>query len=155
MGGIVSTIAAGTTLTTAFQVTGDTNGNLVFKTGASGTTALTISDTQVANFANPITVAGATPAYLPAMNIVTGTTQAATSGNQYVLTNAAATPVTLPATPAAGDTVYITVANNLTTNVVARNGSNIMSLAQDMTLDGLYAAVQLRYADATRGWVLT
>jgi len=61
MGGIVSTIAAGTTLTTAFQVTGDTNGNLIFKTGASGTTALTISATQVANFANPIQVNGATP----------------------------------------------------------------------------------------------
>jgi hypothetical protein len=92
---------------------------------------------------------------LPTMNIVSGTTQAAVKNNQYVLTNAAATTVTLPATPAAGDTVYVTVANNLTTNVVARNGSNIMSLAQNLTLDGLYAAVQLRYADATRGWVLT
>lgn len=151
----MSVISTGTTLTTAFQVTGDTNGNLVIQTGATPTTALTVSSAQIVNFANPITVAGATPAYLPAMNIVTGTTQTAASGNQYVLTNAAATTVTLPATPSAGDTVYITVANNLTTNVVARNGSNIMSLAQNMTLDGLYAAVQLRYADATRGWVLT
>jgi hypothetical protein len=54
----MSVIAAGTTLTTAFQVTGDTDGNLVFKTGASGTTALTISSSQVVNFTNPITVGG-------------------------------------------------------------------------------------------------
>jgi hypothetical protein len=89
------------------------------------------------------------------MNIVTGTTQAAVTANQYVLTNVAATTVTLPASPAAGATVYVTVANGLTTNVVARNGSNIQSLAEDMTLDSPYASAQLRYADATRGWVLT
>lgn len=96
-----------------------------------------------------------TPAGLPSMNIVTGTTQTAVSGNQYVLTNAAATTVTLPSSPSAGATVYITVANGLTTNVVARNGQNIQSLAEDMTLNAAYAAVQLRFADSTRGWVLT
>lgn len=57
----MSIISAGTTLTTGYRVESDTNGNLVFKTGASGTTALTISATQVANFANPIQVNGATP----------------------------------------------------------------------------------------------
>jgi hypothetical protein len=89
------------------------------------------------------------------MNIVTGTTQTAVAGNQYVLTNAAATTVTLPASPSAGDTVYITVANSLTTNVVARNSQKIQSLSEDLTLNATYAAVQLRYADSTRGWVLT
>jgi hypothetical protein len=97
----------------------------------------------------------ATVAGLPTMNIVTGTSQTAVTNNQYVLTNAAATTVTLPSSPSAGATVYITVANNLTTNVVARNGQNIQSLAEDMTLNAAYAAVQLRFADATRGWVLT
>lgn len=92
---------------------------------------------------------------LPTMNIVTGTTQTATAGNQYVLTNAAATTVTLPASPAAGDTVYVTVGNSLTTNVVARNGNNIQGLAEDLTLNAQYASVQLRYANATEGWVLT
>lgn len=58
MGGIVSTIAAGTTLTTAFQVTGDTNGNLIFKTGASGTTALTLGSDQSATFAGTVTMNG-------------------------------------------------------------------------------------------------
>ncbi len=101
------------------------------------------------------TLSWAAPGGLPTMNIVTGTTQTATAGNQYVLTNAAATTVTLPATPAAGDTVYVTVGNSLTTNVVARNGNNIQGLAEDLTLNAQYASVQLRYANATEGWVLT
>ena len=57
----MSIVSAGTLANTAYVVTADTNGNLVFKTGASGTTALTISATQIANFANPIQVNGVTP----------------------------------------------------------------------------------------------
>jgi hypothetical protein len=93
------------------------------------------------------------PSGLPELEVVSGTTQSAVKGKHYVLTNAAATTVTLPSSPSAGDTVYITVANGLTTNVVARNSANIQSIAEDLTLNATYAAVQLRYADATRGWV--
>jgi hypothetical protein len=95
------------------------------------------------------------PAGLPTMNIVSGTTQTAVANNHYVLTNASATTVTLPAGPAAGAVVWITVANGRVDNVVARNGQNINSLAENMTIDSAYAGVQLRYADATRGWVFT
>jgi hypothetical protein len=49
----MSTISSGTTLTTALVQTGDTTGNLVIKTGASNTTAMTISGTD-----QSITVAG-------------------------------------------------------------------------------------------------
>jgi hypothetical protein len=45
----MSTIAAGTTGTTALQSTGDTTGNLVFQTNGT-TTALTLTTTQAANF---------------------------------------------------------------------------------------------------------
>jgi hypothetical protein len=89
------------------------------------------------------------------MNIVSGTTQAAVANNHYVLTNASATTVTLPASPSAGAVVWVTVANGRVDNVIARNGSNINSLAENMTIDSAYAGVQLRYADATRGWVFT
>lgn len=95
------------------------------------------------------------PAGLPTMNIVSGTTQAAIANNHYVLTNAAATTVTLPASPAAGDVVWITVSNGRVDNVVARNGQNINSIAEDMTVNNAYAGIQLRYADVTRGWVFT
>jgi len=137
-----------------------TSGTERFRIGAAG--QLGIGGANYGTSGQVLTSNGAaaapswqTPGGLPTVNIVTGTTQAAVSGNQYVLTNVAATTVTLPAAPSAGAVVWITVANGLATNVVARNGSNIQSLAEDLTLNSRYAAVQLRYADATRGWVFT
>ena len=87
-------------------------------------------------------------AVLP-ITTVTGTTQTAVATNHYVLTNVAATTVTLPASPASGDTVAITPANSLMTNVIARGGNTIMSLAEDMTLDNANATVTLRYMAST------
>lgn len=88
----------------------------------------------------------------PLLNVVTGTTQAAVKDNHYVLTNASATTLTLPATPSAGDVVWVTVGNGRVDNVIARNGSNIQSLAEDLTLNAAYAAVQMRYINSTIGW---
>jgi hypothetical protein len=149
LSGTVAVANGGTALSST-----PTNGQLLIGNGTGYTlAALTAgSGVTITNGAGAITVAAAG---LPTMNVVTGTTQTATAGNQYVLTNVAATTVTLPASPSAGDTVYVTVANSLTTNVVARNGNKIMSLSEDLTLNAPYAAAQLRYADATRGWVLT
>jgi hypothetical protein len=91
----------------------------------------------------------------PTLNIVSGTTQTAVASNHYVLTSASATTLTLPASPSAGAVVWVTVANGRIDNVIARNGSNINSLAENMTIDSGFAGIQLRYADATRGWVFT
>jgi len=52
----MSSIAAGTTLTTALVATGDTAGNLVLKTNGT-TTALTIGTDQVVTLAQPLPVA--------------------------------------------------------------------------------------------------
>lgn len=130
-----------------------TNGQLLVGNGTGYTLAtLTAgSGITVTNGAGTITVASAG---LPELEVVSGTTQAAVKGKHYVLVNAALTTVTLPATPTLGDTVWVTVANGRVDNVVARNGSNIISLASDLVLNATYAAVQLRYADATRGWIL-
>ena len=54
----MSTIAAGTTSTTALVQTADTTGTLVFQTGSTPTTAMTISSGQVVNFASTPTVSG-------------------------------------------------------------------------------------------------
>jgi hypothetical protein len=88
----------------------------------------------------------------PAMTIVTGTSVTAIAFGHYVLTNASATTVTLPASPAAGDIVWVSVANDRFDNVVARNTKNIMSLAENLILSNRYATIQLRYVDTTRGW---
>ena len=92
---------------------------------------------------------------LPTIYVVKGTTQNAAPSFHYILTNTATTTVTLPRNPSPGDTVYVTVANGLATNVVARNGSAIESIAEDMTLNAAYASVQLRFTNPTVGWVLT
>jgi len=81
--------------------------------------------------------------------VVSGTTQTAVAGSHYVLTNVGATTVTLPASPASADTVWVTVANSLETNVIARNGKTIMGLSEDMTLNSAYASVQLRYVNSS------
>ena len=70
-------------------------------------------------------------------------------------TTAGAVTVTLPAAPTVGDYVeFIDAAgkfdvNNLT---VGHNSLNIMSLAEDMTVNQLNASFRLVYANATSGW---
>lgn len=131
-----------------------TNGQLLIGNGTGFTLAtLTAgSGMTITNNAGSISLSAAG---LPAMNIVSGTTQTAVVNNHYILTNAAATTVTLPASPAAGDVVWVTVANGLSTNVIARNGKKINELAEDMTIDTAYAGIQLRFSGDTEGWVFT
>lgn len=85
------------------------------------------------------------------IQVISGNTTAVRS-RTYVLT--ASLTLTLPASPAAGDWVSIVNRSWTTTAVIGRNGTNIMGLAEDMTLDNVNASLTLIYADATRGWVL-
>jgi hypothetical protein len=59
--------------------------------------------------------------------------------------------ITLPASPATNTQVAVGV-GNFTNTIIARNGSNIMSLAEDMTIDVANRTVNLVFIDATRGW---
>lgn len=84
------------------------------------------------------------------VTVVSGTTQTAVAGNHYILTNVASSTVTLPASPASGDTVWVTWANSLATNVIARNAQTIMGDASDMTLDAsTNGTVQLRFVNSS------
>ena len=76
----MSIISAGTTSTTALVQTGDTTGSLVLQTGSTPTTAMTINSSQIVNFANAPTVAGAA---LPsgAMTLISTQTANNTSAN--------------------------------------------------------------------------
>jgi hypothetical protein len=80
----------------------------------------------------------------------------AVSGNGYfVNTTSGAVTVTLPATPSAGDIVYVkdytgTFSTNACT--VARNGSNIRGAASDFDLEKNNSGGVFIYVDATEGW---
>jgi hypothetical protein len=130
-----------------------TNGQLLVGNGTGFTLAtLTAgSGMTITNGTGTITLAAGG---LPPVTVSNTTTISAVAGNHYVLTAVSATTVTLPASPTISDTVWITVANSLTTNVVARNGKNIQGIAEDMTLNAPYAAAQLRFSDNTEGWIL-
>lgn len=80
------------------------------------------------------------------------TSTTAVTGRGYLID--ANIVLTLPASPSAGDRVFAQTYGSYLTSSIARNGQNIMGLAQDMTLDIAYARVELVYLDSTRGWVL-
>ena len=131
-------------------------------TGAANTSAeVTNTGTNgdvVLNFSIPQGIQGiqgadgASGQYILPMTIVTGTTVAAESNNHYVLTNVASTSVTLPASPASGDLVWITVSNNLETNVVLGNTKQIQGLLEDLTLNYQNISVLLRYVNSSVMW---
>lgn len=83
---------------------------------------------------------------------VIGANTSAERYTTYVLT--ASLTLTLPASPAVGDWVLVINRSGTTTPVIARNGKNIMGLAEDMTLDNTNATLRLVFVDATNGWVL-
>jgi hypothetical protein len=80
------------------------------------------------------------------------TNTAAVSGNLYVLT--ADLTLTLPASPIDGDSIKISNLSGIATCVLGRNGSLIMGVDQDLTLDTPSASFELIYSGATKGWVI-
>jgi len=100
-----------------------------------------------------------TAAKIASVPITVGITTIATASsltatvNTHVYVSAAGKTITLPASPTIGQRVLITV-GNFTNTVVARNGSKIMSLTANMTLDKAYLSIQFIFTDATQGWVM-
>jgi len=85
---------------------------------------------------------------------ITGTTQAAAADTPYVFENASASTLTLRAAPSDGERVFATVSNGRTDNVIARNGKNIMGLAEDLTINLSTVTVGLQYNATTGDWRL-
>ena len=72
----------------------------------------------------------------------------------YILTGGSAITLTMPSSPSAGDSIKVSNLTTVNTCVIAQGGSNIMGLAQDMTLDNDNASFELIYTNATQGWVV-
>ena len=71
---------------------------------------------------------------------------------EHCTVTAAGQTITLPASPSAGWEVVVIIGGNFINTVVARNGQNIMGLAENITMDKAYAAMNFLFVDATRGW---
>ena len=82
----------------------------------------------------------------------------ATVGEGYFIdTSGGAVTATLPASPTLGDEVsFIDYAATADTNniTIARNGSNIVAAAEDLTVSLERAGFTLVFTDSTQGWIL-
>jgi hypothetical protein len=99
-----------------------------------------------------LTSVSASATYLAQYTVSTTAINKTLSNRERCTVTASGLTITLPASPTAGFEVTITIGGTITNTVIARNGSNIMSLAEDMTIDKANVSVTLYYVDATRGW---
>jgi len=118
--------------------------------GGQGGDAVTLTGTQTLTNKTLTAPVITTPVITQNVQVI-GTDTTAVASRTYVLT--ASLTLTLPLSPAAGDWVSVQNSSGTTTAVIDRNSSNIMSLAENLTVDADFVAVTLVYADATRGWV--
>lgn len=58
----------------------------------------------------------------------------------------------LPASPSVGNKVMIGVGGNFSNVKIERNGSNIMGIGEDMTIDNPYVTLTLIYINSALGW---
>lgn len=72
--------------------------------------------------------------------------------NSFISVTSEGQTVTLPSDPKSGDKVTINVAGEFVETLIARNGNQIMGLAEDMILDVPYATLTLIYVNSTVQW---
>jgi len=135
-----------------------TNGTSNVSVASSGNVTVTVGGTS-----NVMTVSSAGAAILGTLsasgNVAFNQTIISISANTTAINYAsyvilASLVLTLPASPSVGNWINFSNRSGTTTSVIARNGSNIMGLAENMNLNTLTARGTLAYTGATQGWVL-
>lgn len=122
-----ATLVSATNIKTVNSTTLLGSGDLAVQaTLVSGTNIKTVNGSSILGSGN-LTVGDL------AIVTVSGTTQTAVAGNNYVLNNVAATAVTMPTTLVAGDSVTISPNNGLLTNTVDFGAKTVRFGANTMT----------------------
>ena len=89
---------------------------------------------------------------LPAGISVVTINSAVQSGYNYIVGTNGIT-LTLPGAPTQGDKIGFVPRPGITTYTVARNGGNIMALAENLTID-VQRPFALVYDNVTNGWLI-
>lgn len=138
-----------------FSVSNSTgaSGNVLTSNGTAWISQAPIVSAQPGSFGNILTSNGTNWISAPARanTIVVSTDTNAAPGNYYVAT--AVLTLTLPGSPSVGDIVGFSNPTINTTSNIARNGANIMGLAENLTFNKANAAVVFQYSGANKGWV--
>lgn len=144
----------GATITVPTATAGDATNNAASTAFVSATAFSAALPGQSGNAGRFVSTDGSAANWVPATGtvVIVSTPTTAVAARHYVLT--ASITLTLPASPQAGDWVRVSNRSGTSTPTVARNGQNIMGLAEDMTINADNVPVLLVFADATRGWVL-
>lgn len=74
------------------------------------------------------------------------------SNLEYCTATSGGCTLTLPSSPSVGNKVAIGIGGTFVNTIIDRNGSNIMGLAENMTVDFSYVTLELIYINSTIGW---
>lgn len=122
-------------------------GNSIVNSDVSSSAAIAYSKL---NLAGSITSSDINTAGLYT-NTVTAISKTLANRERCTVTAAGLT-ITLPASPSTGWEVTVSVLGGITNTIIGRNATNIMSLAENMTIDRENTSVTFYYVDAIRGW---
>lgn len=85
-------------------------------------------------------------------NITTTSVDKTLTNLEYCTVESDGLTLTLPTSPSVGNRIMIGIGGNYNSTVIARNSSNIMGLAEDMTVDNGHVTLSLIYINSTLGW---
>lgn len=120
-------------------------------TADSHTHAVTFPVTSVAGDTGDVVLTRADVGAFPGSVTTTAVSKTLAVG-EFCTVTAAGVVLTLPITPSPGDTVGAAIVGVIEDTEFDRNGENIMSLADNLTIDKGNVTVTLTFADSTSGW---
>jgi len=146
MSAYLTTAAASSTYLTQSTATS------TYLTQSTATSTYLTQSTATSTYLTQSAAASAALNYLSIYTHTTTATSKTLANRERCTVTAAGQTITLPSTPSAGWEVTVLIAGTFLDTIVDRNGTNIMSLAENMTIDKPDVSVTFYYVDATRGW---